>query len=111
MNDELEKFVNACIAKGDAEESGDFISSKDKKNYNTINSVYHSLKEGNRLNELLALLDHEHPYVRMWASGYTLHLPNSKAEKVLTSLSKLRGNIGFCAENTLIAWKKGALKF
>ena len=58
----------------------------------------------------MTLHDHENPYVRLWAAGYTLSLPNSGAEEVLVALSSIRV-IGFDARMTLQEWRKGNLKF
>ena len=110
MNGELERFIEACIAKGNAEESCDFNFAKDKGCYRIISSVYRSLKESNQLDKLLVLLDHENPYVRMWAATYTLQLPSSKAVDVLEVISTSTGTLGFIAETTLLEWRKGSLK-
>ena len=109
MDADLEKFERACILKGEADELGD--SKKGNKQYKIIHSVYLLFKNNNRLDELLSLLDHENPYVKLWASAYTLHISQSIAEKTLESLSNLKGNIGFCSEMTLREWRNGNLKF
>ena len=109
MNDILRKFEEACILKGEADELGN--SKKGNKQYKVIHSAYLSLKKNNRLDELASLLDHENPYVRLWASAYTLQISQAKAEKTLQSLSKIKGNVGFCSEMTLREWENGSLKF
>lgn len=109
MDNELKKFVEACIAKGEAEELGD--SKTGNKQYKVISKVYMALKENNRITELLVLLNHENPYVRLWAAGYTLQILDSRAESVLEELSLLRGLIGFNSKMTLSEWRKGNLKF
>ena len=111
MNIKLKKFIEACIAKGEAEETGNVKPREDRKYYKIINSVYSYLKNNHQLEELSNLLDHENVYVQLWASSYMLQLSGSKAEKVLENLATLKGNIGFCAEMTLQEWRKGNLKF
>ena len=111
MNTKLEKFIETCIAKGEAEESGNLVESKDGEYYETINSIYLYLKENNRLDELFTLHDHENQYVRLWSASYCLQFPNSKAEEVLEELANLKALIGFTATMTLQEWRKGNLKF
>ncbi|MCL2224012.1 MAG: DUF2019 domain-containing protein [Defluviitaleaceae bacterium] len=108
MNSELERFVAACVARGEAEEEGN--SEKATVQYKIIDSICSKLKEANRLEELQSLYDHEDLYVRLWAAGLTLELPNSRAEEVLIMLSSFRGLLGFSAEMTLSEWRKGNLK-
>ncbi|MCL2223472.1 MAG: DUF2019 domain-containing protein [Defluviitaleaceae bacterium] len=108
MNSELERFVAACVARGESEEEGN--SKKATKQYKIIDSIFLKLKETNRLEELQTLYDHEDLYVRLYAASRTLGLPNSGAEEVLTMLSSHRGLLGFNAEMTLSEWRKGNLK-
>ena len=97
----------ACVEKGEAEELGDF--KKGNKLYKTIYSTYLFLCNSNRLFELIPLLDHANPYVRLWASTYALQIDQSKAEQALELLSMLGGNVGFCSSITLREWKHGRL--
>ncbi len=108
MSDEVKKFTEACIEKGKFEEVG---NSKDgNKQYIIIHSAYLSLVKDNRLNELLVLLNHENPYVKLWAAGYTLQIAPVQAEKALLEVDELDENVGFGAEMTLREWRKGTLK-
>jgi hypothetical protein len=110
MNKDLNKFVNACTLKGEYEEIGD--SKNGNKQYKTIHSIYLLLKKENRLDELIGLLDHENPYVRSWAAGYTLQISPLRAEKILEELADIKSKpVGFNAEMTLREWRKGNLKF
>jgi len=110
MNNDLQKFAEACIAKGECEEIGD--SKKGNKQYKTIHTIYLLLKEEGRLDELLELLDHDNPYVRSWAAGYTLQISPKKAKEVLIELSKIKGRpVAFNSEMTLREWRKGNLNF
>ena len=108
MKIELDNFINACIAKGKAEQTGD--TDADKFHYDVIGSVYNLLKNNNRLTDLVELLEHEDPYVRLWAAYYCLRVTPSKAEETLKTLSKEKGVIvGFSAQITLDEWRKGTL--
>ena len=110
MKIELENFINACVAKGKAEQIGD--SDSDKLHYDIIDSIYQLLKNSTRLNDLVELLEHENPYVRLWAAYYCLQVTPSKAENALKKLSKEKGVMaGFSAQITLDEWRKGNLKF
>ncbi|MCL2086967.1 MAG: DUF2019 domain-containing protein [Oscillospiraceae bacterium] len=110
MNIEINNFINACVAKGMAEQSGN--SEADKLHFDTITSVYHFLKSNNKLNDLVELFEHENPYVRLWAAYYSLQTTPSKAESTLEKLSKEKGFMaGFSAQITLNEWRKGNLKF
>ena len=106
--DHIGKFVDACIAKGEGEESGN--TKQDRKHYEIIHSSYLRLKEAGRLEELLELLNHENPYVRLWAASYTLQIAPAKAERTLEELSCIRGvPAGFSASITLKEWRAGRL--
>ena len=103
MSTEIEKFVEACIKRGEAVELGD--SRKANKQADIIESIYRLLKENSRLTELISLFNHENLSVRKEAATYTLQLPRSGAEKALKSLSKHRSLIGFEAEMNLKIWR------
>ncbi len=110
MNAELLKFVEACTRRGEFEELGN--SKQANKEYKNIHSLYLLLKKENRVEELLELLNHENPYVRLWAATYALQVSSVKAESALINLSGTKGNlIGLCAQMTLQEWKKGNLNF
>jgi len=109
MDSDIKKFIEACIIKGEAGEVGD--SKTDNKQYKIINSVYILMKNSNRLDEFVNLLNHESPYVRLWASAYALQVTNSMAEEVLETLADFKGLLGFEAMMTLQEWRKGNLKF
>ena len=105
----IDTFVDACIAKGEGEESGN--TKDDRKHYKIIHSSYLQLKDAGRLEELLNLLNHENPYVRLWAASYTLQIAPAKAEKTLRKLSCIRGiPAGFSASITLKEWRAGRLQ-
>lgn len=112
MNQELENFVNACLKEYECQSLGD--SKNSNKQWKNIISICIQLKNENRLNELLVLLDHEHPQVRFRAAEKTLLSFPAKAERVLVELSTLRGlqfgQIGFVSQITLEEWRKGNLK-
>lgn len=108
MKSDITEFVNACIAKGEGEESGN--TKHDRKYYNIINKVYLQLKAEQRLDELLELLEHENPYVRLWAATYTLQIDSVKAEKALEKLAAtIKIMAAFNASMTLKEWRAGHL--
>ena len=108
MNTDINKFIDACIEKGKGEDAGDVDS--DRLYYEIIVSVYNHLKDSNRLIELIDLLEHENPYVRLWAASYCLQIEPSKAKKALKKLTKEKGVMaGFSAKITLNEWNKGTL--
>jgi HEAT repeat protein len=82
------------------------------RHYKIISSVYEFLKDNNRLDELVDLLEHEDPYVRLWASSYVLQIVPEKAEKTLEEISRIKSVMaGFSAKITLDEWHKGTLEF
>ena len=109
MKEDVSKFVNACIAKGEGENSGD--TKNDRKYYQIIHAVYLKLKAEHRLDELLELLDDKNLYVKLWAAGYLLEADPARAEKALEEVGAARGNMaGFNASMTLKEWRAGRLK-
>ena len=110
MHIELEKFICACIEKGKYEELGN--SKMGNKQYTIIKSAYLSLKKAGRLDDMTGLLEHENPYVRLWAASYMLPILPTKSENTLKELSTLKGKpVAFSAQMTLQEWRKGNLKF
>ena len=108
MKEDASKFVNACISKGEGEESGD--TRHDRKYWRIINKIYVRLKSEHRLSELLELLEHENPYVRLWAACYTLQIDETKAVTALEELAATQKLMaGFSASITLKEWRAGRL--
>lgn len=113
MNQEIKKFVTACLKEYEYQSMGD--SKNGNKQGKIIISTCIQLKNEDRLHELLSLLDHEHPQVRFRAAEKSLFSFPDRAEKVLEELSLLRGikfgQIGFVSQITLREWRKGNLEF
>lgn len=84
---ELEKFISACIEKGKCEELGN--SKMGNRQYNIIKSSYLALKKLGQLDDMVGLLEHENPYVRLWAASYMLPIAPIKSEGALKELSTL----------------------
>ena len=112
MNKELNMFVDACVEEYKYHQQGD--SKNGNKQGKIIISLFILLNKENRLDELLELLEHEHPQVRFRAAEQLLKFSPSRAEKTLEELSKLKGpqfgGIGFVSQITLQEWRKGNLK-
>ena len=105
---ELEKFISACIEKGKYEELGN--SKMGNRQYNIIKSCYLALKKLDQLDNMVGLLEHENPYVRLWAASYMLPIAPIKSEGALKELSTLKGKpVAFSAQMTLQEWRKGTL--
>lgn len=105
---ELENFISACIEKGKCEELGD--SKRGNRQYKIIKSSYLALKKSGQLNNMVGLLEHENPYVRLWAASCMLSIIPIKSEDTLKELSILKGKpVAFSAQMTLHEWRKGTL--
>jgi len=113
MNEEISRFINACLEEYKYDQLGD--SKNGNKQGKIVISISILLKKEDRLQELLDLLNHEHPQVRFRAAEKTLQISPSRAEKTLEELSTLRGmqlgGVAFVAQVTLQEWRKGNLKF
>lgn len=82
------------------------------KAYDLIYKAYGNLKKQNSLLELESLLEHDSPYVRLWAARYLLPVTTKKAKDILNKLSIIKGaTIGLNAKMTLSEWDKGNLQF
>ena len=101
------EFVELCIKKGNADESGQYKIGN--KCYSLLISYYYELKANGDLNSLMPLLKHEECYVRLWSAYFLLNTNKNEAEKTLKDLCQLKGLIGITAEMTLSEWKKGKL--
>ena len=82
---DIVKFVEACTRWGHYENYG--TSRQCNKEFDSIQKIRERLKKENRLNELLELLDHENPYVRLYAATYTLPIATPRAEQTLENLT------------------------
>ena len=109
MNIDLQRYVKACITRGEFYEQCNIKAGN--KHSDIVYAVYTILKENGRLGELLGLLEHESPYVRLAAATHCLQFPDSNAETVLEELTKLTDEVGFTARSSLFAWRNGMVKF
>ena len=109
MNPDIVKFVEACTRWGHYDNYG--ISKQCNKEFKNIRKMYETLKQENRLDELLELLGHENPYVRLYAATYTLPIATQRAEQTLENLTGIiKSNVGFVARMTLQEWRNGHMK-
>lgn len=107
---EVIQFESEAINQGKALEEGDF--KKANKAYSKIHNNYIILKEQDKVNDLIVLLEHESPYVKLWAARYLLKTSTKRSEKVLQKLGELKGiSVTFDARMTLSEWKQGNLHF
>ena len=100
----IDRFVELCIKKGNADESGQYNIGNEC--YDLIFECYNDIKVNKDSDELLSLLNHKNCYVRLYAAFFLLDLYKDEAEKVLLELSQESGLIGFTSEMTLKEWKK-----
>lgn len=109
-NEWIEKYIDAAINYGKAQEEGNF--KEVNKNAEKIQIIRKELKKGSEiyLEQLESLLNHDNDYVRLKASFDLLSIQSKKAENELVELSRKRGLIGFEAEMILQEWEKGNLK-
>jgi hypothetical protein len=106
---EIYEFELEAIKHGEAIEKGDSKSAN--KAYKKIHNNYLSLKSSNRF-ELIALLDNQSHFVRIWAARYSLEIEPKKSIFTLEQLGKLQDtSVSFDARMTLMEWKEGNLKF
>ena len=109
MNPDIVKFVEACTRWGHYDNYG--ISKQCNKEFKNIRKMYETLKQENRLDELLELLDHENPYVRLYAATCTLPIATQRAEQTLENLTGIiKSMVGHVARMTLQEWRNGHMK-
>lgn len=111
MNADVKRLVELYIAKGEAYERGSIKAGN--KLTDTILSLYASLEEANRSEEIIELMRHESPYVRYASAAYSLRFPSFQleAERTLEDVAKLNKEVGHNAHSCLFAWRNGMLKF
>ena len=101
---DIDRFVELCIKKGNADESGQYNIGNEC--YDLIFKCYNDIKINDEEDELLSLINHKNCYVRLYAAFFLLDSYKDEAEKVLLELSQESGLIGFTSEMTLKEWKK-----
>lgn len=55
------------------------------------------------------LLEHNEPWVRLWAASHVIHSDPHRSLAVLRKLSREPGLLGFGAQMTIETWEKGQL--
>jgi hypothetical protein len=61
--------------------------------------------------QLIKLIGHESPFVKLWASTHGLRIDENKSVECLNRLSKEKGFLGFDAKMVLSEWKKGNISY
>lgn len=102
-------FQKATINQTEATEEGDFKTGN--KNYSLITKAATYLKEHNAISELRPLLLNSSVGVRLWAASYLLPVFENESLLNLKKIVESSGIHSFTAENTIVEWKKGNLKF
>jgi Domain of unknown function (DUF2019) len=107
----VELFATESTAREIVLEAGDPRGAN--KHFDKMVAAYRELRSrgAEALTLLLPLLDHEDPRVRADAARYALEFAPHLAERVLTSMEDLRGNVGASVYLILDKWRKGTLNF
>jgi hypothetical protein len=106
----LEMLATRCTIRANAESPGE----KNRQFRILVKISCELLRRGHPVHpKILALLEHENPYVRFWTACLALEIDPPRAEQVLEEIGRsYRGNLhlGFSAEFTLKQWHKGDLR-
>ena len=108
MSTPLEEYVRWVTEYGLASDNADSV--KTNKAYDRIMASYRNLQESEATAELLSLLDHSDPWVRVWAASHTLHLNEDKARSALEKIPDKQGALSLNAAMVLEQWDDGTLE-
>ena len=109
-NEELvATYTEAAAAHRIGTQTGDYKFTN--KAADRIRDVYRELRERDRRDVLLALLDSPNTGVRVWAGAHALEIDPSRGEPILSVLTEEKGLLGFEASMTLKVWREGNLRF
>lgn len=81
------------------------------KLHNQYHSIFKSLRDQNRLHEIIPFIDHSNKTVSSVIATYCLIQNETLAVKRLKELSSEEGLIGMGAKSNLDQWAKGELTF
>ncbi len=109
MQQLIEEYTQLAIQHGAATESGDYKTGN--RVYDEIQDLFQKIVAARMRKELLPLLDHEQPAVRLKAAFHTLATDPKRAEASLESVAKEGPPlVSFTAKMTLKEWRNGNLK-
>ena len=106
-NNLIEKFVNASIKYGEAQEKGDY------KECNKQNAIVKKIRlklKGDKdgiIDIMVPLLNHENGHVRYKAAFTLLPIFEDKAIETFNDLCSNKGLLAFEARTTIEQWQKG----
>jgi len=103
----LEEYVKAASEHGRGTESGD--SDRANVAYERRGQLLARFFAGEGREQLVMLLKHEEPSVRLWAAVDTYRLDPRRSVEVLEAVAREPGLVGFSAEMTLRELKSGRL--
>jgi hypothetical protein len=83
-----------------------------RTHYKKMDACFRSLRDSNRLSELVKLLNHENESVRLWVSTHLLTYDEKLAKDSLKKIADRKAGLtSFSAEMTLQEWSKGNLTY
>ncbi len=101
----LDLYVSSAKAHGDASVEGDHTRAN--VSYDELIKCFKELRKSGKAAELLGLLNHSDPNVRLWAATHSLELDGQKAVAVLRELATADHFSSFSAQIILDQWEKG----
>lgn len=104
----LQRYTNAARAHGAATRKGDHKGAN--RAYGDLLAAYQALKGKDAREDLVLLLKHADPGVRVWAARHTIDLAPDEARPVLEAIASTTGPESIDASMLLEQWRSGKLQ-
>ena len=108
IDEAVDKYLAMAVKFGDTQRARSFEAGNEfATELGFLGRLLRESGDGQRL--LLKLLDHDDPYVRIWASKDCLFFKSDAAVPVLEEIERAGGLLGTTARITLSEWGSGRL--
>ena len=91
-----------------SEASSEFDPKRSNIAFDQLTIIFWALDSQNQTHELLPLLSHSDPWVRLSAACHTLHVAEEQALEVLEGIPEGMGSLSMSARMVMEQWREGS---